>query len=128
MRIFAHPSKTDIYRDEAWVVFAKTLKQTCPYLLVQRYHVAASFSAASEELIFSPFVFLRAAGAYKFHGSVPLSYTRAREIVLSAFDSTDLPKKDYSLHCLRAGGAFAIANVRMPDRLFKRHGRWKSNE
>ena len=65
---------------------------------------------------------------YELRGSVPLSYTRAREIVLSAFDSIGLPKQDYGLHSLRAGGASAAANARVPDRLFKRHGRWKSDK
>ena len=36
MRIFVQRSKTDVYRDGAWVVIAKTFKRTCPYLLVQR--------------------------------------------------------------------------------------------
>ena len=79
MRVFVHRSKTDVYRDGAWVVIAKTFKHTCPYLLVQRYFVAASFSADSEEFIFRPVVFLRSTGTYKLRGSVPLSYTRARE-------------------------------------------------
>ena len=30
------------------------------------------------------------------------------------------------MHSLRAGGATAAANAGVPDRLFKRHGRWKS--
>ena len=30
------------------------------------------------------------------------------------------------MHSLRAGGAMAAANAGVPDRLFKRHGRWKS--
>ena len=76
--------------------------------------------------IFRPLVFLRGTGAYKLRGSVPLSYTR--EIVLSAFDSIGLPKQDYGLHSLRAGGASAAANAGVPDRLFKRHGRWKSDK
>ena len=128
MRVFVHRSKTDVYRDGAWVVIAKTFKHTCPYLLVQRYFVAASFSADSEEFIFRPVVFLRSTGTYKLCGSVPLSFSRAREIVLSAFASIGLPKQDYGLHSLRAGGASAAANARVPDRLFKRHGRWKSDK
>ena len=32
----------------------------------------------------------------------------------------------YGLHGLRAGGASAAANHGVPDRLFKRHGRWRS--
>ena len=43
MRIFVHRSKTDVYRDGAWVVIAKTFKHTCPYLLVQRYFVRYFF-------------------------------------------------------------------------------------
>lgn len=53
-------------------------------------------------------------------GSVPLCHTRARDIVLSAFDSTGLSKQDYGIQSLRAGSA---SDVRVPDRLFKRHGR-----
>lgn len=30
------------------------------------------------------------------------------------------------LHSLRVGGATPAANVGVPDRLFKRHGRWPS--
>ena len=33
---------------------------------------------------------------------------------------------NYGLHSLRAGGASAAANAGVPDRLFKRHGRWRS--
>ena len=37
---------------------------------------------------------------------------------------TDVSK--IGLHSLRAGGATAAANNGIPDRLFKRHGRWSS--
>lgn len=54
-----------------------------------------------------------------------LSYTRAREIIKDAFrDITDV--SSISLHSLRAGGATAAANTGNADRLFKRHGRWQS--
>ena len=32
----------------------------------------------------------------------------------------------YGLHSLRSGGATAAANAGVPDRAFKRHGRWRS--
>lgn len=32
------------------------------------------------------------------------------------------------LHSFRAGGATAAANANIGDRLFKRHGRWKSEK
>ena len=31
-----------------------------------------------------------------------------------------------STHSLRAGGASAAANAGVPDRVFQRHGRWRS--
>ena len=34
--------------------------------------------------------------------------------------------KEFGLHSLRSGGATAAANAGVPDRLFKRHGRWLS--
>ncbi|KAL9982315.1 hypothetical protein ACROYT_G004343 [Oculina patagonica] len=66
-------------------------------------------------------------GSYKFRGSDALSYSRACEIVFSAFEAIGLPRCDYGLHSLRAGGASAAANAHITDRLFKRHGRWKSD-
>ena len=54
-----------------------------------------------------------------------LSYIRAREIIKDGFtDTTDVPS--ISLHSLRAGGATTAANAGIADRLFKRHGRWQS--
>ena len=32
------------------------------------------------------------------------------------------------MHSLRAGGATAAANLGVNDRLFKKHGRWKSEK
>ena len=37
-----------------------------------------------------------------------------------------LDPKQFGLHSLRAGGASAAANAGVPDRWFKRHGRWRS--
>ena len=37
-----------------------------------------------------------------------------------------LDKSKFGLHSLRSGGASAAANAGVPDRWFKRHGRWRS--
>lgn len=34
--------------------------------------------------------------------------------------------ENLGIHSLRVGGAMAAANGGVPDRLFKRHGRWHS--
>ena len=37
-----------------------------------------------------------------------------------------LTVKKFGLHSLRSGGATAAANLGVNDRLFRKHGRWKS--
>ena len=37
-----------------------------------------------------------------------------------------LDKCRFGLHSLHSGGASAAANAGVPDRMFKRHGRWRS--
>ena len=34
---------------------------------------------------------------------------------------------EFGLHSMRAGGGTKAANEGIPDKLFKRHGRWKSD-
>ena len=79
-------------------------------------------------IYFRSLSFLPSKNTYNLRGSSPLSYTRAREIVFSAFESIGLNKKSFELHSSRAGGASAAANRNITDRLFKRHGRWKSDK
>ena len=55
-----------------------------------------------------------------------LSYSRLRELLLEKISSLGMDPKLFGMHSLRAGGATAAANAGVPDRLFKRHGRWKS--
>lgn len=128
MRVFIERSKTDIYRNGAWVVIANTAKSTCPVRLTLRYFDSGQFPPESNQFLFRPLKFLSKTGVYEFRNLSQLSYTRAREIVLSAFDSIGLPKQDYGLHSFRAGGASAAANANIGDRLFKRHGRWRSEK
>ena len=37
-----------------------------------------------------------------------------------------LDKRQFGVHSLRSGGASAAAQAGVPDRWFKRHGRWRS--
>ena len=58
--------------------------------------------------------------------NVPLYDTRTRELFIQAFKLIVSDIKSYGLHSLRSGGATAACNFGVPDRLFKRHGRWRS--
>ena len=48
------------------------------------------------------------------------------DLLLEKLSAVGLDAKKYGFHSLRAGGATAAANAGVPDRLFKRHGRWRS--
>ena len=49
-----------------------------------------------------------------------------RELLLGKLSQLGFDVKQFGLHSLRAGGATAAANAGVADRLFKRHGRWRS--
>ena len=62
----------------------------------------------------------------KLRKSGTISYTRVRELVLEKFAALGYDTASFGLHSFRAGGATLAANVGVPDRMFKRHGRWRS--
>lgn len=128
-KLFIESSKTDIYRDGFWVVVARTRNKTCPFSILRRYLKLISLRSSSDEFIFRALTYYKKSCSYKLRKkNQPLSYSAARSIVLDAFESIGLPKDKFGLHSLRAGGASAAANAGVSDRLFKRHGRWKSEK
>ena len=71
--------------------------------------------------------FHKATSSYSLR-STGMSYSRTREVVLQAFAELGYPKNLFGLHSSRAGGASATANAGVSDRLFKLHGRWKTDQ
>ena len=55
-----------------------------------------------------------------------MSYSRANELLKKELKKEGLDSKQYSVHSLRSGGASAAAALGVPDRLFQRHGGWRS--
>lgn len=128
MKLFIEKSKTDVYRDGAWVPIAKTGSSTCPLSMMKRYIKKAQIPKDSDEFLFRGLSYFRKSRTYKLRKkNKPLSYSRARKIILDAFEEIGLKRQNFGLHSLRAGGASAAANAGVKDRLFKRHGRWKSD-
>lgn len=120
--IFLESSKTDQFRDGAWVAIARSNQDTCPVKALEQYIAAAKIDLGEDLPLFRALSSSRSTSKVRRQG---LSYSRAREIVKDAFkDITDVSY--ISLHSLRAGGATAAANTGINDRLFKRHGRWLS--
>lgn len=119
-------SKTDVYRDGSSVLLARTGTVTCPYTILSRYFHLAALNCNSSDFVFRSLVYHKSTLSYSL-GSRPISYTRARELLLNSLVELGFPKSSYGLHSLRSGGASAAANAGVSDRLFKRHGRWKSD-
>ncbi len=125
--LYLAKSKTDIYREGRDVVISRTNLVTCPVSMLERYLKLASITSNSDEFVFRSVNFCKSDNSYKLRSTGPLSYTRAREILLSSLQSIGLDSKKFGLHSLRSGGASAAAAAGVEDRLFKKHGRWKSD-
>lgn len=124
LEIFVESSKTDQFRDGAWVVIARTYTELCPVAMLSRYMHVAAITGDPEKYLFRGLVNTKNGTRLRPSGS--LSYTRVRELVLEKLSLMGLDKSKFGLHSLRSGGASAAANAGVPDRWFKRHGRWKS--
>ncbi|VDI24888.1 Hypothetical predicted protein [Mytilus galloprovincialis] len=77
-------SKTDVYRQGNVVVIAKTNSDLCPVAMLKRYLEAGNISLSSDEFIFRAISFLKSRNSHILcKANKPLSYTRARELLLS---------------------------------------------
>ena len=80
----------------------------------------------SEDFLLRHVSFCKSFNGYKLRKE-RLSYTRCREIFKEALKGVEQKPEKFGLHSLRTGGASAAASSGVPDRLFKKHGRWVSD-
>ena len=124
VKVFIQKSKIDSYREGKWVLIARTGKLTCPVSMLKRYLAKANIMKTT--LFFDSLNYFRSCCQYKLKRTTkPLSYSRAREIVLEGLKQIGLNQKQFGLHILGAGGATSADNNGVPDRLFKCHGCWR---
>ena len=120
--IFLESSKTDQFLDGAWIVIARSDLPTCPVKALEAYISAVQIDLSEDLPLFRALASPQSKEKVRSQG---ISFTRARELVTDAFKGlTDVSK--LSLHSLRAGGATSASCAGIPDRLFKNHGRWAS--
>jgi hypothetical protein len=90
-----------------------------------RYVELSGMNLDSDFYIFRPI--FRSKGTCKLiYKNKMLSYTAARESIVSRLRFVSKGLK-LGLHSMRSGGATATANSDINDRVWKRHGRWKSD-
>ena len=124
MKIRILQSKTDQLRQGDELVIARTGNCTCPVTMLERYMNKTGMSQDDRRYLFRPIQ--RTKNGEVLRQSGKITYTCLRELFRKKIVDLGLPPSNFGLHSLRAGGATAAANAKVPDRLFKRHGRWKS--
>ena len=93
---FLRAKLTFNYRDGNRVLMAEAADHSCPFKILSRYVEAANIDLNSSNLFFCTVYFCRSKRLYKLR-SIGLSYSRTRELVLSAFSSLGYSPKAFGL-------------------------------
>ena len=127
MAINVVKSKTDQLRKGNEVVIAKgSNADTCPAKMLSRYLARIKQDPLEHDnYIFRPLLKSRT-GHKLVLVNKPLSYSTIRDHFKASFKDIVPDISRFGTHSLRAGGASAAANAGVNDRLFERHGRWKT--
>ena len=108
-------SKTDVYRQGNVVVLAFLDSNLCPVSMLKKYLKAANILTGTNQYIFRSLSFRKSSNEHVLCNlNKPLSYTRAREILLDALSEIGLEKTLFGLHSLRSGAASAAAQTKYP--------------
>lgn len=125
-KLFIEKSKTDQLREGTWVLIAKTNSEICPLEALKSYITSANL-ISTDEYLFRSMTYFKSIKQHRLRKkNSPLSYSTARSTILAYLKKIGLDEKLFGLHSLRRGGATAAANSGINDRLFQKHGRWKS--
>jgi len=117
-------SKTDQLRRGDEVIIARSGKATCPVAYLESFLRRTGTPLQEPRFVFRPICKSKLGERLRESGSI--SYTCMWENFKKKVSKLGYNPTDFGLHSMRVGGATKAANAGVPDRLFKRHGRWKS--
>ncbi|CAI7795722.1 unnamed protein product [Closterium sp. NIES-53] len=123
MWILIPHSKTDQAGRGTWIPIAATTDPCCPVRCAQRFLQLAGYGPHSVGSLIRVFGH---ASANKGQAKPP-SYTTIRNWCKEAFAKVGLGEQQLGTHSFRKGAATVAANIGVPDRIFKRMGRWRSD-
>ena len=124
MTIHLPRSKMDQLRKGDELLIARTGNATCPVAMLEQYMRKSHTPWEDQRPLFRPICKSKNGERLKAYGSV--SYSCMRDLFKKKLKALGVDPEEYGLHSLWAGGATAAANRGVTDRLFKRHGRWQS--
>ena len=122
MMLYLPRSKTDQLRKGDELVIVRTGSDTCPVSMLEQYMEMARIPSNSRLFLFRHITKTKEGERLKDGGVL----STLRELFKAKVRQLGYPADKFGLHSLRAGSATAAANADVPDRLLKRHGRWKS--
>ena len=117
-------SKGDQLRQGDEVLIARTGSRTCPVAMLERYMTRTATPQDDQRFLFRPIH--RSKNGEEPRSTGKISYSCLRDLFRKKLSSLGFNVNDFGLHSMRSGGATAAPNAKVPDRLFKRHGRWRS--
>ena len=118
-------SKTDQLRKGDKLVISRTNTLTCPVTMLEKYLTLGAIKLSNSQLLYRGI--MKTKTGERLRASGGLTYTRMRELLQEKLNQLGYVPDSFGIHSLRAGGATAAANAGVLDRLFKRHGHWKTD-
>ena len=115
-------SKTDQLQQEDELLIART--STCSVAMLETYLARTDTHLSDHRFLFRSIC--KTAKLEQLRETGSITYTCLRDS-FKKLRSLGYNPDNFSLHSLQAGGATAAANNGVPNRLFKHHGRWKSD-
>ena len=107
-------------------MLAKIDSVACPFTIVKKYVQRFNIDLSSSNYIFRAMYTASGHTALR-HKVKKLSYTRTKEVILGRLQKVAPAGLNLGLHSLRASGVTAAAAAGVDERLYKRHGRWRSD-
>lgn len=125
MSIFIPKAKNDQLREGHTVLISKMEGSYCPVTLMRKYLSLACIEDCSEMLIFRG-ISRSKSKCNLVSKDASISYSTFRSSFKSLLSSVGEDPALFGTHSLRSGGATVASNENVNDRLFQRHGRWRS--
>ena len=106
---------------------SKIQSALCPIKMLKKYNEAAKIKESEEKFIFIRICHSKQGFKLKDLDK-PITLKTVRYILLNNLKNIGLDKTQFGLHSLRSRGATTASDVGINDRLFQKHGRWRSEK
>ena len=106
------------------MLIARTRSSTCPVAMLERCIEKTGIRCNDQRFLIH--AIQNTKNGEVLRQSDKISYTCTSDLYNETLTSLGFSAVEFGLHSLISGGATTAASAGVPDRLFKRHGRWKS--